>query len=136
MSRVFKTIPLLLGTSIVAFGSISLVGGLLGEHEGEELFHGQAYFSQTVTPVLYVLFLMSWVGVGANHCIVKWKRDRKTRHGIAGLCLILGIMFGLVGLMGMTKGIESQIVFLMVGFLMALLGYVIYNVNYIVGKPE
>jgi hypothetical protein len=126
MSRVFKTVPLLLGTSIVTCGSISLVGGILGDRKGEQLFNGQAYFCQIVTPILYVLFLMSWVGVGAYGCIVKWKRDRKPRHGIAGLCLILGIMLGLIGLM---RGINSDFVFLMSGFLFAVLGILIVGIR-------
>jgi hypothetical protein len=57
MSRLFKTVPLLLGTSLDASGTVSLVGGLLGEHKGQELFHGQANFSQAVTPILYVILL-------------------------------------------------------------------------------
>lgn len=74
MSRAFKTVPLLLGTAIVSFGGISLVGGILGEHKGTELFHGQAYFSQTVTPVLYILFLV----VGRCRCI-RLHREMETR---------------------------------------------------------
>jgi hypothetical protein len=126
MSRVFKPVPLLLGTLIVTCGSISLVGGILGEYKGEELFHGQAFFCKTVTPILYVIFLMSWVGVGANHCIEKWRRDCRPRHLIAGLCVILGMIFGVIGLIGGAIGNESEIVYLMYGVFIAVLGYIIY----------
>jgi hypothetical protein len=112
------------------------VGGILGEHKGAELFHGQAYFSQTVTPILYILFLMSWVGVGAYFCIEKWKKGHKLRHGIAGACLITGLFLGLIGLYGLAQNSEPLTLFVMWGLLMAFVGFISYNANYIVGKPE
>jgi hypothetical protein len=125
-----------LGTVIVVCGGVSLVGGILGEHKGAELFHGQAYFSQTVTPVLYILFLMSWVGVGAYFCIEKWKKGRKLRHGIAGACLITSLFLGLIGLYGLAQNSEPLTPFVMWGLLMVFVGFISYNANYIVGRLE
>ena len=113
MSLIFKSVPLLLGTLIVTCGFTSLVGGILGEHKGKELFDGQTYFTQTVTPTLYVIFLMSWVGVGAYLFIEKWKRDRRLRHLLVGSCFILGIVFGLVSLIGGGMFNESPFTYLM-----------------------
>jgi hypothetical protein len=127
MSRIFNTVPLLLGTAIITFGGVSLVGGILGEHKGEELFHGQAYFSQTVTPILYILFLMSCVGIGANHCIVKWKSDRKPRYGIAGLCLLLSISMALIGFLAISQNDDSLSLFIVYGILMVMLGFIVYH---------
>jgi hypothetical protein len=134
MSWILDTVPLLLGTAIIIFGGVSLVGGILGEHRGAELFHGQAYFSQTVTPILYILFLMSCVGLGANHCIVKWKIDQKPRYGIAGLCLLLSISMALIGLLGMAQNNDSMSLFCVYGILMVMLGFIVYNANHLIRK--
>ena len=136
MSRFLNTIPLLLGTAILTFGSASLVGRMLGEYMGRELFHGQAYFTQTVTPILFVLFLMSCVGMGANHCIVKWKSDRKPRYGIAGLCLLLSISMALIGLLGVSQNNDSLSLFFVYGIIMVMIGFAVYKSNQLLRKPK
>lgn len=134
-SRVFSTVSLLLGTIIVTCGSVSLVGGILSETK-KQYFEGQQYFTQTVTPVLYILFLMAWVGVGANHCIMKWKKGGKVRHGIAGLFLLLAIICGLCGLFVAVKNNDSGGLLVLIGMLLLGFGIAAYNANTIVGRPE
>jgi hypothetical protein len=132
-SRAFSTVPLLLGAVIVTCGPVSLVGGLLGDAK-REYFHGQQYFAHSVTPFLYILFLMAWVGLGANHCIKKWKNGGKPRHGLAGLILILALVTAWVGLF--LRNEDSGVILLMSGFLLVGVGFIVYNANHLVGKPE
>ena len=132
MSRFLNTIPLLLGAAIFTFGGVSLVGRILGEHKGVELFHGQAYFLQIVTPILFVLCLMSCVGMGANHCIVKWKSDRKPRYGIAGMCLLLSISMALIGLLGVSENNDSLSLFFVYGIIMVMIGFAVYKSNQLI----
>jgi hypothetical protein len=134
-STMFSTVPLLLGTVIVICGSVSLVGGLLGEAK-KEYFHGQQYFTQTVTPFLYILFLMAWTGVGANHCIMKWKGGGKVRHGIAGLILLLAIVTAIVGLYIGRGEKDSGPLLVIIGLLFVGVAIIAYNANYLVGRPE
>jgi hypothetical protein len=132
-SRHFRTVPMLLGTVIVVCGSLSLVGGILGEVT-KQFFGGQEYFTKTVTPVLYVLFLMGWAGVGADQCIGKWRRGGKPRHGLAGLILVLAIMSGVLGLF--VGNNDSGGLLMVVGLLLVGVSFVAYNANYLLGKPE
>ena len=136
-SKAFSTAPLLLGTVIIICGPVSLVGGLLGE-ANKEYFHGQHYFTQTVTPFLYILFLMAWVGLGANHCIKKWKNGGNLRYGLAGMILILALVAAWVGLfLSVRNGDgDSGMMLLISGFLLAGLGFIVYNANFLRGKPK
>lgn len=129
MTRLFKFVPLLLGTLIVFCGVVSLVGGILGEYKGQ-LFSGQTYFTQTITPIMWATFITSWVGVGAYRCFTKWKKERRVRYLIAGSLVSLGIFCAAVGVLGSLGSgsdviTQSGMVLMMCGVLMAVLGYIV-----------
>lgn len=136
LSRVPKAIPLMLGLLIVISGGTGLVGGILREYKNRELFHGQLFFTTVVTSASYVLFLSSCVGLGAYHCMAKWQCERKPRYGVAGTLLLTSIPLGLIGILGIVMNSYSLISVSVWGIPTAVLGYICYNANYLLGRPR
>jgi hypothetical protein len=75
MSSFAKTIPLLLGTSLVSCGVLSLIGGILGELKSTELFAGEQFFVRDVTPALWCGVIVSFLGLSLYGGIQDWKKE-------------------------------------------------------------
>lgn len=125
VSREFKTIPLLLGTTIFVTGVGSLVGGLLDAYyKGGELFNGQTYFTKVVTPVLWAVFIASWAAYGAYRSYERWKQERRVRFMITSVMVVTGLICAMIG--AADQNSSTGMTFFGCGLLLPLAGYAVY----------
>jgi hypothetical protein len=127
-SRVFHPVSVMLATVILVTGSVALVGGILGESK-KQYFQSQHYFTQTVTPVLYIVFLMTWVVVGVRLSIRNWLRERKPRYGAAAVLLLAALACALCGLYVGVVNTDKGVPTLMFGIPLAVAGFLVYPVK-------
>lgn len=103
----------------------------LDAHRATQLFGGQTYFARTITPVAWATFIVSWVGVGAYHCFERWMREHKARYLIAGLCVVVGIVFAvyvvLIGILSPSTDLGDRLATALgFAFLSPVLGFLVY----------